>query len=40
MDWTLDCECHGKNKVNPGNGAAKGVVVVEQLKETDVDQSR
>jgi hypothetical protein len=40
MDWTLNCECHGKNKVDPENGAAKGVVVVEQLKETDEDQSR
>jgi len=40
MAWTLNCEYHGKNKVGPENGAVKGVVVVEQLKETDENQSR
>ena len=40
MDWTLNCACHGKNKVDPENGAAKNLVISEMLTETDVDQAR
>ena len=40
MDWALNCPCHGKNKVDPENGAAKNMVLSEMLTETDVNQER
>ena len=40
MDWTLNCPCHGKNKVDPENGAAKNLVLLEMLTETDLNQER
>ncbi len=39
MDWTLNCECHWKNKVDPENGGAKNMVLAAMLTESDVDQS-
>jgi hypothetical protein len=40
IDWTLFCPCHGKNKVDSENGAAKNLVLSEMLTETDVNQER
>ncbi len=40
MDGTSNCPCHGKNKVDPENGAAKNMVLSEMLTETDVNQER
>jgi hypothetical protein len=40
MDWTLNCACHGKNKVDPENGGAKNMVHAAMLTESDTDQSK
>ena len=40
MDWTLNCQCHGKNMVDPKNSGAKNAAEAETLKETDAGKSR
>jgi hypothetical protein len=40
MDWTLNCSCHGKNKVDPENGGAKNMVLAAMLTESDIEQSK
>jgi hypothetical protein len=40
MDWTLNCSCHGKNKVDPENGGAKNMVLAAMLTESDIQQSK